>query len=172
LDIDRLILPYMKQLSEEIGETVDLSVRDGDMMVFIDQIAAENQRLMAISAAGHAFPIHTCANGKAVLAGMDEDKLDALLTRPLKAFTKTTIASKQKLKKELASIREAGFAIDAEEHQEGICAVGAQISAPDGQVFALSVPVPSVRFYGNENRLAKKLIQYCRTIEKALGGEA
>lgn len=171
IDIDRLILPYMKQLSKEIKETVDLSVQDGNMMIFIDQSVAENQRLMAVSAVGQAFPIHSCANGKAILAAMEPDKLDELLKLPLKPLTAATLSTKKKLMTELEAIRKTGFALDKEEHHEGICAVGAQIAAPDGQFFALSIPVPSVRFHDNEAKLAKSLLKYTRIIETALGKE-
>ena len=171
-DIDRVILPYMKQLSDEIEETVDLSVQDADMMIFIDQVIAKTQRLMAISAVGQVFPIYSCANGKVILATMDPEQLGELLTFPLKSLTSGTITSKKKLKEELERVRQEGVAFDLEEHHEGICAVGACISGPNGLNLALSIPVPSVRFYGNESRFTTNLLKYCRIIETALGKEA
>ncbi len=168
-DLDRVILPYMKQLSEEIKETVDLSVQDGASMIFIDQIITEKQRLMAVSAVGQPFPIHSCANGKAVLAAMDEDSINKLLSFPLETATSNTITTKTKLNIELEAIREQGVAFDLEEHHVGLCAVGACITGPYGQNLALSIPVPSVRFYGNEKKLAKILLKYCSVIEVALG---
>lgn len=168
-DIDRVILPYMKQLSEEVEETVDLSVQDGASMIFIDQTITETQRLMAVSAVGQAFPIHSCANGKAVLAAMEPEKLDELLSFPLTSLTSDTITTKKKLQSELEVVREEGVAFDLEEHHEGLCAVGACISGPYGQNLALSIPVPSVRFYGNEKKFTKTLLKYCQIIEKALG---
>lgn len=171
-DIDRVILPYMKQLSDELQETVDLSVQDGAMMIFIDQIVAETQRLMAVSAVGQAFPIYCCANGKAILAAMEAEKLDELLEFPLKSLTSNTLTSRKKLLAELPAIRDEGVAYDLEEHHEGICAVGACIADPYGQNLALSIPVPSVRFYGNEKKFAKTLRKYCRIIETALGKDS
>ena len=171
-DIDRVILPYMKQLTNEIKETVDLSVLDGAKMIFVDQTIAESQRLMAVSAVGQAFPAHCCANGKAVLATLPEEEVIELLDFPLESFTSNTIKSKSKLLEELAVSREEGVSYDIEEHLEGICAVGACIADPYGQRLALSIPVPSVRFYGNEDKLTKTLLKYCRIIEEALGKEA
>lgn len=168
-DIDRVILPYMKQLSDEIEETVDLSVHDGSAMIFIDQIITEKQRLMVVSGVGQPFPIHSCANGKAVLAAMNDDEISNLLTFPLEKSTSKTLVTKEDISLEIEKIRQQGLAFDLEEHHQGLCAVGACISGPYGQSLALSIPVPSVRFYGNEDKLAKVLLKYCRIIETALG---
>ena len=168
-DIDRVILPYMKQLSDEVEETVDLSVLDGSSMIFIDQIITEKQRLMAVSAVGQPFPIHSCANGKAVLAAMSDDDISKLLTFPLERSTSKTLIEKNEIQKDIKKIRQTGFAFDLEEHHQGLCAVGACISGPYGQNLALSIPVPSVRFYGNEEKLAETLLKYCSIIEGALG---
>ena len=168
-DIDRVILPYMKQLSDEIEETVDLSVHDGASMIFIDQIITEKQRLMAVSAVGQPFPIHSCANGKAVLAAMNDDEIKKLLSYPLEKSTNKTLIEENEILEEIDNIRQMGVAFDLEEHHQGLCAVGACISGPYGQNLALSIPVPSVRFYGNEDKLAKVLLKYCDIIEVALG---
>lgn len=168
-DIDRVILPYMKQLSDEVEETVDLSVQDGASMIFIDQIITEKQRLMAVSAVGQPFPIHSCANGKSVLAKMDDASVNAILDFPLIQATRNTITTKETLNTELNTIRAQGFAFDLEEHHDGLCAVGACISGPYGQNLALSIPVPSVRFYGNEKKFTDVLLRYCHIIEVALG---
>ncbi|NIB40879.1 IclR family transcriptional regulator [Pseudomaricurvus alkylphenolicus] len=166
-DIDRVILPHMKRLSEEVEETVDLSVQDGDMMIFIDQVTAQTQRLRAVSAVGNAFPIGRCANGKAVLANLPKEQAIQLLSLP--GDQQSTGRPMQPLLDELESIRASGVAFDREEHLEGICAVGAAVDDPYGRNIALSIPVPAVRFYKNEERLAKKLLQYCTIIEAALG---
>lgn len=168
-DIDRVILPYMKQLSDEVEETVDLSVLDGSSMIFIDQIITEKQRLMAVSAVGQPFPIHSCANGKAVLAAMSDSDISKLLTFPLERSTSKTLIEKNEIQKDIKKIRQTGVAFDLEEHHQGLCAVGACISGPYGQNLALSIPVPSVRFYGNEEKLAETLLKYCSIIEVALG---
>jgi DNA-binding IclR family transcriptional regulator len=170
VDIDRVILPFMKQLSDEIEETVDLSVQDDSVMVFIEQITTEKHRLMVVSAVGQPFPIHCCANGKAVLATLDDREMDELLEYPLIANTKQTITKKTTLKAELKAVRKTGIAYDLEEQHEGLCAVGTCISGPFGQI-AISIPVPAVRFYGNEKKFSRALTKYRKIIELALGKE-
>ncbi len=168
-DIDRVILPYMKQLSDEIEETVDLSIHDGSSMIFIDQIITEKQRLMAVSAVGQPFPLHSCANGKAVLAAMSDDEIAKVLHFPLEQSTIKTLVNQNELNLEIKKIRQQGVAFDLEEHHLGLCAVGVCIAGPYGQSLALSIPVPAVRFYGNEEKLSKILLKYCHIIEVALG---
>jgi len=169
-DIDRVLLPHMKNLSSEIEETVDLSVQDGDMMVFIDQVVADTRKLRAVSAVGEAFSIYSCANGKAILATMENSVIEQFIQKnPIQALTDSTITSTDQLLKELDTIRKKGIAYDKEEHFEGVCALGIAIEDPYGRNIALSIPVPSVRFTRNKKLLSQKLIEYKHIIENALG---
>lgn len=52
----------LQVLSQRLNETVNISVREGDHVVFVDQILA-NQRLQVVSGVGLAFPLHCTANG-------------------------------------------------------------------------------------------------------------
>ena len=110
-DIDRVLLPHMKNLSNEVKETVDLSVQDGDVMIFIDQVTCEIQKLRAVSSVGDAFPIYCCANGKAILATMENDEVDKLIQEsPIQAQTASTITDKAQLMTEIENIRKKGLA--------------------------------------------------------------
>lgn len=169
-DIDRVLLPHMKSLSLEIEETVDLSVLDGDMMIFIDQVIANTQKLRAVSAVGDAFPIYSCANGKAILATMEDETLDSFIQKhPIQALTDASITDKATLMSEIETIRKKGIAYDKEEHCEGVCAVGIAIEDPYGRNIAISIPVPSVRFNRNKKVLSAKLLEFKVIIESALG---
>ncbi len=164
-----VIRPHLKSLSFRLEETVDLSIRDGQVAVFIDQAISEQRRLRAVSAVGLAFSLHCCANGKAFLAGMDGETLQRMLRRlDLKPATPNTITSKKRLLEELEAVRREGFAYDREEQTLGICAVGAIVSDPfDGQL-AISVAVPTTRFYGNEQVLGQTLLECCKAVDADL----
>lgn len=147
--------PVLGELRRELDETVDLAVLDGRSVRFVDQVPAP-RRLRAVSSVGESFPLHCTANGKALLAAMPAERVEALLPAELPRFTPRTIDSRAKLLRELDRIRREGVAFDREEHTEGICAVGAAVSdGTDPVALAISVPVPSQRFDGNEKRLAK-----------------
>lgn len=171
-DIEKIIHPYLRRLSQELNETVDLSILDGASMVFIDQVQADTQRLQAVSSIGLSFPAYCCANGKAVLANLDRQTLRKLLGDRIEKTTPNTLATFTALNRELEQVRAQGCAFDREEHTLGVCAVGMAIEDPFGRNLAISIPVPAVRFHGNERRLADVLRGYCKLIEKALGQAA
>jgi len=168
-DMDKIIRPYLQKLSEEIKETVDLSILDKNQVIFVDQILDSSQRLQAVSQVGMAFPLYCSANGKAILSSIDIDDLDALLPSILKSYTKKTITTKKALKTELSKIQKEKVAFDREEHSEGVSAIGAAINDPYGRFLAISIPVPTVRFINKERKLAIALKKYVRLIEDALG---
>jgi IclR family transcriptional regulator, acetate operon repressor len=162
--------PYLRELSEKTGETVDLAVMDGDKAVFVDQIPGSH-RLRAVSAIGVSFPLHCTANGKAMLAAMDDGEFSRLKKRMhLTAFTENSIRSWEKLEQELLKVRETGIAYDREEHSIGISAIGTAIIGFEGEIAAITIPTPTVRFEKKESELAKTL-QLCRNaVDRILGG--
>ena len=162
--------PYLRELSEKTGETVDLAVLDGEKAVFVDQIPG-SQRLRAVSAVGVSFPLHCTANGKAMLAKLRDEELSRLKKRiPLTAFTENSIRSWEKLKQQLLRIRETGLAYDLEEHSMGISAIGTAIIGFEGEIAAITIPTPTVRFAKKEPELAEAL-KLCRdAVDRILGG--
>ena len=165
VDLRRMIHPFMESLSQEIDETVDLSLLDGDCIVFVDQVT-RSQRLQAVSGVGIEFPLHCTANGKALLAALPTSEVNRLLPERLPLFTPHTITTRALLLDELARVRVEGCAFDREEHTLGICAVGALIHGPLGMQASISIPVPSVRFYGSENRFQAALLQTCGLVNQ------
>ena len=155
--------PVLVDLRRQLDETVDLAVLDGAAVRFVDQVPAP-RRLRAMSSVGELFPLHCTANGKALLATMPAEQVEALLPARLERFTPRTIGSRAQLLDELPQVRETGVALDREEHTEGICAVGAAVGEGSGALAAISVPVPAPRFYGREEELA--------TAVRAAAGEA
>jgi DNA-binding IclR family transcriptional regulator len=149
--------PWIERLSSELRETVDLAILQDDCVLFIHQTIGQ-QRLRAVSAVGEAFPLHCTANGKAILAEMDKPQMFRLLPRTLPAFTANTLTNRRALLSELEKIRKSGIAFDVGEHTLGICAVGAALHDAAGHHLAISVPVPSVRFYDNRNKIAARLL--------------
>jgi DNA-binding IclR family transcriptional regulator len=162
-DVRRELRPYLEELSLRVDETVDLAVLDKDHCLFLDQIV-RLRRLHAVSGVGIEFPLHCTANGKALLTTLPLDEVLRILPEKLHIFTPKTLKTRDQLLQELQTIRAEGVAFDREEHTQGICAVGAWVYAPGDTSVAISIPVPSVRFYGNEDRLVAELLQICQMI--------
>jgi DNA-binding IclR family transcriptional regulator len=165
------VRPFLLHLHQQLEETVDLSVIDGSMARFVDHIPAPH-RLRAVSAVDAVFPLHCTANGKALLAAMPEEQANAVLPSRLPAFTPNTITIRRELWDQLDQVRAEGVAYDREEHTVGISAVGAVVRDPYGPVAAISVPMPTQRFVGNEAELARVLVEACRACSLALGASS
>ena len=129
----------LAELSRELEETVDLSILDGDRARFVDQVVSPH-RLRAISAVGESFPLHCCANGKALLATLSPAQQAQVLPSRLARLTEHTITTPAALRKELERIQLDGVAYDREEQTDGVCAVGAAVRVGE-QMVAVSVPV-------------------------------
>jgi DNA-binding IclR family transcriptional regulator len=166
-DLVHELHPHLVRLSRHLNETVDLGVLVGDHVLFIDHVAAP-RRLRAVSAVGAVFPAHCPANGKVLLSTLSNEELVRLLPSQLERLTPNTITSRDELLRELETVRREGVAYDREEHTVGICGLGAVIRDSRGWVGSVSVPLPAQRFYGNEQRLARELLQACEEINRAL----
>lgn len=160
--------PTLEELARQTGETVDLALLNHDKAVFIDQITG-TQRLRAVSAVGASFPLHCSANGKAMLAAMTSAELARLRKRlDLPPLTANTITDWDSLGRELDRIRTAGVAFDREEHSIGISAVAAALRAPNGELAAISIPVPTQRFTEIEHTLVERLTKCIDTLRARL----
>jgi DNA-binding IclR family transcriptional regulator len=159
--------PFLSQLSNELKETVDLSVIKKDHLVFIDQVIG-SQRLRAVSAVGETFPLHCTANGKAYLAGLDDAAVARLVGTTYERRTPRTITRLDELLRDLKNVRKTGVAIDHEEHTQGICAAGIVTRDPLGNTVAVSVPVPAQRFATHQRQIVAKLLATKDALERYL----
>lgn len=165
----RFVRPHLEWLAEQTGETVDLSILSRDQMIFVDQIDADH-RLKAVSAVGQGFPAFSSANGKAALSLLDDQEIRALLEGQLFRETASTIVSIDDLLTEIAQIRAKQIAIDNEEHTEGISALGTAFFDPLGRIFAVSVPVPTIRFIRSKQQIEDMLYQFRDSLMGSLEG--
>jgi len=163
-DLGRELRPYLERLSHEANEAATLGTLQNDKVFFLEHIEAPHP-LRAYSASGLTFPLYCTANGKAILAQLPLEEVERLVPAQLEPLTRNTITDRSRLLKELANIRSERVAFDHEEYTLGICAVGAAFRDPMGQIVAISIPVPSIRFSGNEQRLASVLLKHIDCIQ-------
>lgn len=148
-------LPVMKSISTACGETVDLAILDGDRMRFVDQIVGDH-RLRAVSSIGTTFPLTSTANGKAALACLETAEATDLIKSEVQrdALSEDRVATTLA---DIANIRSGELSHDMNEHTDGICALGFAMRETNGDIYALSVPVPSHRFERVQNELIQHL---------------
>lgn len=164
--LTRHVHQHLRELSARLNETVDLSLRSGNQVHFIDQVSG-NHRLQAVSGVGLSLPMHCTAPGKAVLAVMPDDELERVIPATLQKFTNNTVTSRKQLTHELRVIRASQVAYDREEHHLGISAVGTLIKNPLGYLMAVSIPVPSERFAQTKKKLISAMLKSREEIERS-----
>lgn len=168
-EIVEIARPTLQEISRECGETVDLSLLDGDKLVFVDQISGVH-RLRAESAVGVSFPLHSTAPGKAMLAAMDDSALMNLRPRlKLTRLTRHTITAWGVLQDALGKVRESRVGTDLEENSLGICAVAVALKLPNAEMAAVSIPVPVQRFADMRPRLEELLLAQGARLQQMLG---
>jgi DNA-binding IclR family transcriptional regulator len=170
-DFIALARPYLEKLSNELHETVDLSVVKKDQLVFIDQVIG-SQRLRTVAAVGETFPLHCTANGKAYLAQLSDQAIEKLIGRTYEQRTPNTLTRIDQLLADLAAVRRSGVAYDREEHTLGISAAGVALRDPLGNSVAISVPVPAQRFADQEADIAERLLATKRAMETHMNAAA
>lgn len=146
--------PFLKDLSQKTGETVDLSVFKRDHMLFIDQVSG-SQRLRAMSAVGDRFPMLSAANGKAALALLTAAEVDNVLDL---LQMESAVKNRTRISAELQRIKISHIAIDEQEHSAGICALGTALKTLSGAIYAISIPMPAVRFAEKKHMFQKLLL--------------
>mgnify|MGYP005853886367 CR=1 FL=1 len=132
--------PFISDLAAQSGETVHLAQIDQGQVLYVDKRNATKPVEM-FSQAGKVGPAYCTGVGKAMLAFMPDEAVEAALSRQsFHRFTANTLDTPDKLRSELATIRAQGHAFDREEHEPGIICCAAPILARSGRVLgAVSV---------------------------------
>jgi DNA-binding IclR family transcriptional regulator len=168
IDLRAEALPVMQGLHEELHETVNLSVRQGDEMVYVERLVSDRQAMRVAHLIGARAPLHVTAVGKLFLVedGAEACKAYALRTR-LEGFTRNTIRDLATLGRELDKVRKAGFAFDHEEAEQGVSCVGAGIRDDEGRLVAgLSLSAPSNRL---DKAWGPRIREAAEWISRAIG---
>jgi DNA-binding IclR family transcriptional regulator len=168
LDIRREALPFMQVLHQEIGETVNLSLRQGDEVVYVERTAGAQSMMRVVQLVGARAPLHITAVGKIFLADAgDAEALEYTQRTGLPAYTEHTITQARALCDELAKIRKTGYAFDREEAEKGVACIGAGIRDAEGRLIAgLSISAPVDR---HDKSWPKQVKKTADDISRALG---
>ena len=136
----------LQALSEEIGETCNCSMLDGDHTVYFDRVEA-NWPFRIQLPVGSQLPLHCTASGKLFLAYMDPRHRHRLLgAAPLKRFTDRTITDVEQLSGALRRVEKDGIGVDDGEFMDGMAAVAVPVfNAANAICFTVAVHAPTVR---------------------------
>ncbi|MEU8778741.1 IclR family transcriptional regulator [Streptomyces sp. NPDC048606] len=145
LDVREIAHPHLVALNAATGHTVHLAVHQDDEVLYIDKVESRYPVRM-YSRIGKPVPLTVAAVAKLLLADLPEAERRALAARiDYPRHTARSTPDAEAFLRELALVREQGWASDLGGHEEFINCVGAPVRGPDGRVVAaLSVSAPNV----------------------------
>lgn len=134
----------LSQLSEEIGESCNLTAVSGSEVIYLDRVETSHPLRVHLEA-GSRVPIHASASGKIITSQYGDTPRQRLLTgSPLKEFTPHTVTDPQALETELEAARQLGYALDRQEYLDGLVCLAVLIPSEVGrsnQALAIQAPV-------------------------------
>lgn len=173
ISMRKIARPYLEKLASQFKETVNLVIRDGNYVIYIEKI--ESPHSMRISTmVGGRLPINATAVGKAILSGLPADELVKILEElSFGKFTVRTICNKCDLMNYLTQVRLVRYAEDVEELEIGLTCVAAPIFDHTGKaIAAISVSGPTTRMVEPfRKQIAEELINVTRELSNKFGYE-
>ena len=169
LSVRDAALAPMRELYRQIQQPVNLSVRQGDEIVYIERALSERSGMQVVRAIGGRAPLHLTSTGKLFLAADEPQRVRAYAARTgLAGHTRNSITQLPALERELTRARQQGVARDNEELEPGVRCIAAGIHDDQGKLIAgLSISAPADRL--DEPQWLPKLQDTARQISAALG---
>lgn len=144
-------LDSMRELRDNVSETVQLGIPTGDEGVIIEKLESTSAIRIGVEI-GLRFPLHNNAPGKMLLAHRGKAERDATFKRiKLVKSNSRTLTTKTELNKECERILELGYSVDWGEADEGIHCVAAPICDSRGSLIA------TIWVSGIAGRMPKKM---------------
>ncbi len=146
VDLSRTARPHLDMLARQLGESVLLGILDGDEVLYLDRGEAPFE-LRMVANTGRRGMLHATASGKVLLACSGDTELwDRLLRRGLRRMTAATITDPDRLRHDIAEVRQKGYATCWQEGEVGLCSVAVALRDYTGAtVGCLTVAGPSTR---------------------------
>jgi DNA-binding IclR family transcriptional regulator len=168
LDVREASLLPMRELHRLTLQPVNLSMRQGDEIVYIERSYSERSGMQVVRAIGGRAPLHLTSVGKLFLAQDDLPRVRAYATRTgLAGHTRNSITQLPQLERELARVQQTGIARDDEELELGVRCMAAGILDDQGKLVAgLSISAPADRL---EEAWTERLRATAQQISAQLG---
>ncbi len=134
-ELTRHAKPFLEKLSREAQLTAQMQIPAGPRMVLLEFIAPDIDYYTAVRP-GCQIYYHGNAFGKAVMAWMNEEDIDEILSGELLQMTPDTVVDRNKIRAEFAEIRKAGIATEFNEYIQGNYCIAAPVFNVSGSVAA------------------------------------
>jgi DNA-binding IclR family transcriptional regulator len=140
LGLREAALPFMEDLYEVTHENVQLAVREGTEVLYVERIAGRSA-VEVLTQVGGRFALPPTGVGLVLLAHAPVDVQEQVLAGPLTAHTRHTLTDPRQLRRVLAEVRRAGVAVSDRQVTEDAVSVAAPIAVRGAVVAALSIVV-------------------------------
>ncbi len=146
IDLLKVAKPYMEKLRDKLGETINLTTREGDVIIYLDR-AIPNRMMHVQQIIGSRAPLHVTAVGKLMLGMGGEESIRGYQQRTnLPAYTRKTFSTFETLNQECKQCVQQGFALDNEEAEMDVGCIGVLLYDKSGGIVAgLSISAPIER---------------------------
>lgn len=159
---------HLEELVELTGETAQLAVLDYDGALAVAQVASKHH-MRAFTDVGRRIRLHLSAVGKALLAQMSDQRIRESIDRQgLPAQTPNTITSFERLRMEIAGVRERGYAVDNGEQEVGMRCVAVPVPGMPTMT-ALGISSPEQRL---PNEVIERYVPHLQLMAQRLASDA
>ncbi|MFC4200732.1 IclR family transcriptional regulator [Candidimonas humi] len=147
LNVREVALDAMRELHKITGQTVNLSLQQGDEIVYVERAWSERSGMQVVRAIGGRAPLHLTSTGKLFLSMSDPRQVRAYAMRTgLAGTTRNSITKLDQLERDLALVRRHGYSRDNEELELGVRCIAAGVYDDTGKLQAgLSISAPAER---------------------------
>lgn len=135
LALRELALPFLEDLSQVTKENVQLAVREGHEVVFVERIAGR-RAVPVLTRVGGRFPMPPTGVGLVLLAHAPVEVQEQVLAAPLHRYTSRTIVSPTDLRRVLAEVRRLGHAVSDRQVTLDSVSIAAPVWGSSGEVVA------------------------------------
>jgi IclR family acetate operon transcriptional repressor len=170
LNVREVALDPMRELHKITGQTINLSLQQGDEIVYIERAWSERSGMQVVRAIGGRAPLHLTSTGKLFLSVSEPRQVRSYATRTgLAGTTRNSITELEQLERDLALVRRHGYSRDNEELELGVRCIAAGVYDDTGKLQAgLSISAPSERM---RDEWIPVLLSTASRISEALGYE-
>lgn len=173
MGLRKVVRPYTRQLHEEFGEAVNVSILDrsrSDVYQSVIVWREEGGQIIHFNwEIGSRNDCYCAGVGKCLLAFGEDIDLSIYEEHPMKAYTEKTIRTVAQLEEELEKVRRLGYALDDEEREAGLTCVAAPILRNGVAVAAVSISGPTSRMKKLKlSVISGRLKEVCREISQEL----
>ncbi|MEU7297881.1 IclR family transcriptional regulator [Streptomyces exfoliatus] len=165
-------LPFMQDLYEATHENIQLAVREGTELVFVERIAG-HRSVELLTMVGSRFPIGSTGMGRVLLAHAPPELQEEVLASPLRAWTPHTVTDPKTLRAQLDRIRREQVFVSDRQLSESTVAVAAPVrTGRNGPVGAALGIVFTARGASRARGLREPLLRAAYGISDELGRRA